>query len=287
MAESKVSRNNYIAIQGWMIRDLQLKGNELLIYACIYGFSQAENQVFSGSLQYLADWTNTTKQSVLNSLKSLTEKGYIGKNEKIINGVKFCEYYAKNLDGVLKNFEYPIQKSLMGGIQKSLTNNISTDNLKKNIDYNYITDMFNSICVSFSAVRSLSDARKKAIKARLNTYTVEDFRQCFENAESSSFLKGSNNRNWVATFDWLIKDANMAKVLEGNYNDKPTQPQGNKGSFDVDDFFNAALSAGKVSPRAAIERQAIARMESKSTAEADAETLRRAERLKQELQGGG
>ena len=42
----------------------------------------------------------------------------------------------------------------------------------------------------------------------------------FENAESSSFLKGSNDRNWMATFDWLIKDSNMAKVLEGNYADK-------------------------------------------------------------------
>ena len=42
----------------------------------------------------------------------------------------------------------------------------------------------------------------------------------FENAENSSFLKGSNDRNWTATFDWLIKDSNMAKVLEGNYADK-------------------------------------------------------------------
>ena len=40
-------------------------------------------------------------------------------------------------------------------------------------------------------------------------------------AEASSFLKGQNNRNWTATFDWLIADANMAKVLDGNYKDKP------------------------------------------------------------------
>jgi hypothetical protein len=49
---------------------------------------------------------------------------------------------------------------------------------------------------------------------------LEDFRTVFENAESSSFLKGSNDRNWTATFDWLIKDTNMVKVLEGNYADK-------------------------------------------------------------------
>jgi predicted phage replisome organizer len=83
-----------------------------------------------------------------------------------------------------------------------------------------IADLYNSVCKSFPALRSLSDSRKKAIKARLNTYSVDDFKTVFEKAEASSFLKGSNDRNWTATFDWLIKDANMAKVLDGNYDDK-------------------------------------------------------------------
>lgn len=92
---------------------------------------------------------------------------------------------------------------------------------KESVTCKQVVDLFHSICKSFSSVRSLSDARKKAIKARLNTYSLDDFRTVFENAEASAFLKGSNDRNWTATFDWLIKDANMAKVLEGNYADKP------------------------------------------------------------------
>ena len=91
---------------------------------------------------------------------------------------------------------------------------------EKKVDCQQIADLYNSICTSFPKLRSLSDSRRKAIKARLNTYTIEDFRTVFENAESSSFLKGSNDRNWTATFDWLIKDTNMVKVLEGNYADK-------------------------------------------------------------------
>ena len=83
-----------------------------------------------------------------------------------------------------------------------------------------IIELFNSICISLPSVRTLSEARKRAIKARLNTYTLEDFKQCFENAEASSFLTGKNDREWIATFDWLIKDTNMAKVLEGNYADR-------------------------------------------------------------------
>ena len=83
-----------------------------------------------------------------------------------------------------------------------------------------VVDLYHSTCKSFPSVRSLSDARKKAIKARLKTYTLDDFRQVFENAEASSFLKGLDG-GWKASFDWLIKEANMLKVLEGNYADKP------------------------------------------------------------------
>lgn len=92
---------------------------------------------------------------------------------------------------------------------------------RENTDYKSLVDLYHSICKSFPSVRSLSDARKKAIKARLNTYSLEEFRTVFQNAEASSFLKGSNDRNWSANFDWLIADKNFVKVLEGNYADKP------------------------------------------------------------------
>ena len=68
----------------------------------------------------------------------------------------------------------------------------------------------------------LSDKRRRAIGARLNSgYTADDFRKLFELAEQSEFLKGKNNKNWSATFDWLISDGNMAKVLDGNYSNRP------------------------------------------------------------------
>lgn len=92
---------------------------------------------------------------------------------------------------------------------------------RENIDYKGVSALFNSICLSFPSVRVLTEARKKAIRARFKTYSLDDFRTLFEKAEASAFLKGSNNNNWSANFDWLIKDANMAKVLEGNYDDKP------------------------------------------------------------------
>lgn len=91
---------------------------------------------------------------------------------------------------------------------------------EKNIRYQQIADMYNDTCVSFPRVTTLSDARKKAIKARLKIYGLDDFKKLFTKAESSDFLKGKNDRNWSASFDWLIKDSNMAKVLDGNYDNK-------------------------------------------------------------------
>ena len=99
---------------------------------------------------------------------------------------------------------------------------IGKDSIDKvnTINYQEIINMYNDTCVSFQKVNKLSEKRKKAIKARLKNYTLEDFKKLFEMAEGSSFLKGQNNRNWSATFDWLIQDSNMAKVLDGNYIDK-------------------------------------------------------------------
>ena len=93
------------------------------------------------------------------------------------------------------------------------------------IDYMAIKAMYNELCPSFPSCITMSDARKKAIKARFTSgYTVEHFRELFMKAEASSFLKGHNGRNWVASFDWLIKDSNMAKVLSGNYDERQAVP---------------------------------------------------------------
>ena len=36
----ELNNQNYVTILGWMVTDLHLKGNELLVYALINGFCQ-------------------------------------------------------------------------------------------------------------------------------------------------------------------------------------------------------------------------------------------------------
>ena len=113
----------------------------------------------------------------------------------------------------------------------------------KKVDYELIARMYNDTCVSFPRLTTLSDARKKAIKARLNKYSIEDIKRAFEIAESSDFLKGNNGRNWSANFDWIIKDSNIAKILDGNYNNKKISPNYNNSTAqELDEFYNMASS---------------------------------------------
>lgn len=121
-----INERSYLTIQSWMRTELDLKGNELLVYAIIYGFSQTENQKFTGSLQYLADWCGATRQGVLKNLQSLLDKELIIKTEVIKNGVKLCEYSCAPFNIV----EHPVQHSLTP-VQHSLTNNI-VDNIEEN-----------------------------------------------------------------------------------------------------------------------------------------------------------
>ncbi len=105
---------------------------------------------------------------------------------------------------------------------------------------NEVVDLFNQICISYPRVKSLSETRKKTIKARLKTYDLDDFKTVFEKAEASGFLKGKNGRDWSATFDWMMKDGNFAKIFDGNYDDKPKNQYG-QFIADVEDLYNKGL----------------------------------------------
>ena len=75
--DNKVNSESYITIQGWMITDLKLSGNDLLVYAIIYGFSQDSESAFYGSRQYLADWCNSTVRGIQKNINNLIELGLI------------------------------------------------------------------------------------------------------------------------------------------------------------------------------------------------------------------
>lgn len=108
------------------------------------------------------------------------------------------------------------------------------------IPYAKVQKLYNDLCPKMAKCTVMSEARKKAIKARFASgYKLEDFERLFNLAAQSSFLNGGNKRNFMANFDWLIRDANMAKVLDGNYADRPNgnnSPDGGGFTYDYGDM---------------------------------------------------
>jgi hypothetical protein len=76
-----MKRTDYIHIQGWMVSDLKLKGNELLVFATIHGFSKDGVNKYRGSISYVSEFISISKRSVVTILSNLVEKGYVSKEE--------------------------------------------------------------------------------------------------------------------------------------------------------------------------------------------------------------
>ena len=75
------------------MREMGLKGNELIVYAVINGFSQNGNGSFHGSLAALQEMCGiSSRHTIIDILKSLMDKGLINKTEVTLNGVKNISY---------------------------------------------------------------------------------------------------------------------------------------------------------------------------------------------------
>lgn len=123
MGTMNIKPNNYFTVQGWMVTELKLKGNDLMVYAIIYGFSQTDNQYYTGGLRYLCEWTNSSKQGIQNNLKHLIQNGLIEKKEEFSNGVKYAYYKAKDIQQVLNNSQQNAQNETVDAMQQSCTGN--------------------------------------------------------------------------------------------------------------------------------------------------------------------
>lgn len=98
--------DNYILIQGWMCSELNLKGNALLIFALIHGFSQDGQSRFYGSRNYIADTLNISLPTVDKAIEELRDKNLI------------TRYVITDENGV--HYEYDVCKETLQGVVKKL-----------------------------------------------------------------------------------------------------------------------------------------------------------------------
>ena len=97
---------DYINILAPMKSKLKLKGNALMLFALIHGYSKDGKNTCRVSLSYMAEWLDTDKSAVSKLINKLTKAGYINKLEYYSGGVKCFEYTA--------NYEAMLVRSIRG-----------------------------------------------------------------------------------------------------------------------------------------------------------------------------
>ena len=148
--KSKINYENYIHIPAFMVKDLKLKGNELLVYAIIHGFSQVQGNNFYLDVDYMAEFTNSTRQGIFKNLKSLLEKNLIVKENISFMGVNKVYYRVNKVYNGSKQSLQDSKQSLQSESTKFTDNNIynnndliinnKKDNKRDNKDNIYITE---------------------------------------------------------------------------------------------------------------------------------------------------
>ena len=120
-------------------------------------------------------------------------------------------------------------------IEKEKEKDKDTINSISSTEVQQIINTWNSLGLQNIKFIKNNTNRYKMLNARIKEYGIDTFLQAINNIRNSSFLKGQNNRNWIITFDWLIKPNNFIKVLEGNYDDKE-----NKGGVNNESRSNTS-----------------------------------------------
>lgn len=88
----------------------------------------------------------------------------------------------------------------------------------------------------------MNDSRKRACAARVKDTGPDWLDRALERIAASPFLRGDKT-DWSANPDWILKPANLLKVLEGTYDEK-TPVKGRLADISAEDHAKFAREVG-------------------------------------------
>jgi len=196
------------------------------------------------SLQSWADRWSITKDSTRNFFVLLERDGMIKtENLKKTTRITVCNYEtyqtdlhagqtpAKRQPNASQTLDYPNNK----GNNENNENNDNKMLPPPKIDnkvFDEVIELYHKSCEALPKVSKITTQRKSAINARIKEHGIDGIKKMLDNVSGSEFLQGNNDKNWTPNFDWLFKSDKFIKVLEGNYNNKQNDKNGNKRRMD-------------------------------------------------------
>lgn len=226
-----IKDDSYIVIPGWVINKYNLKGNSLLIYSIIYGFCQDRESCFHGSLNYLAEWTQSTRQSIIGVLKDLVNMGLIRKEEGYPNNKYYIIFdEPEQSKDILHDSKESLHqcKETLHDSKESLHD--SKDSLHNNIDNNkeYIID--NTKDNNTNPPKGVLVNNKYTDRYTLNKYITETISNVvsYMNKVCGTSYKptsGITQRCIRARLNEGFTEADLKKVIDIKYRDWGLNPK--------------------------------------------------------------
>lgn len=189
------------------------------------------------SVQWLTEWTGLNRKTIITALDDLCKAGLISDSGKRTGATMQVKAYTLHIETVPKTErsqkrnspKYSVKQS-----QKRDTEPVMEPELNKpnglssvktpkiddgKLQPAHVVEAWNAMASRLGkpTVRELTPQRRQMVKARIAQHQLDDFHAVFGKLEASPFLRGDGNWKKGATFDWLMKQGNFLKVLEGNY----------------------------------------------------------------------
>lgn len=225
------------------------------------------------SAGYLATKWRCDIKTVNKFLKKLSDNGMIireivHRQTPIITICNYDRYQQRNnasvdtitdtiMDTQMDSIADTITDTQRDTIKRNKRNNSPNGECKtpahtrKEVSPEEVVDAWNSICKSLPQVKTLTEARKRKIRLRVNEMgTLDKIREIFTRIEASNYCKGE--KGWKATFNWIIDNSdNWTKVDEGNYDNSIQAATGNNNSQQIIRNENDPKRSGAVAQSSA------------------------------------
>ena len=211
----ELNSNNYVVIQGWMCNELGLKGNELLIFALIYGFSQDGDTRFYGSRSYMANTFNISLPTVDKAIDNLEEKNLI--EVTLVDDAKTGKHNEYQVNQKQINYLMGVVKKLYGGSKETLHNNTS-NNINNNKSISKDIDTKSETSSVIDKVKSKKLSLYDKCVNMINEFTDDTILQELLVASLRLFLENSKESStsfYSNTFKGKLN--NLRKLSDDDY----------------------------------------------------------------------
>lgn len=231
-------RGSWSAVYDWML-ELDLTASELLIYSRILSFSSSEVGGFIGKVDSLAQWGRCTRRQAHRVLNNLMERGFVKKSyikTDIGTGIKYtaeCDIKSQHCDTMSHQYDTMSHEGVTPCHSECDTESLAT--LYNNNIYN------NTIIGGGNIDTSVKQPPPPPTVEEIEAYC----REIGNGIDAKRFHDYYSLRDWKWREGPITEPEKWQAVLRLWGKDKPKKEDKQEayygGSFDTDEFFEAAL----------------------------------------------